>query len=237
MRWNYIIWTVAGLIPLHAGAAGYRRQIAPIFAFHCNGCHGDNGVAGQFDTRSWTSLRKGGELGNDVVPGDPDASAIVQYIEGQRGEQHRMPLGSRPLSSGQIALIRAWIGSGALDDNSEAPVFRLTAPGVAWDGAAALRISCLVPVKAYLTLRLRAVQGRQTLHEQGASVKEPRERMDAAVPGSWVRWELRRERDWPDRVDVELEIRYTARKPLGLRLLVDDDRGRRRAERELSGTD
>jgi hypothetical protein len=49
-----------------------------------------------------------------VKPGDPDASYLVQKIEGAPGiEGSQMPLGETPLPAATIAAIRQWIANGA----------------------------------------------------------------------------------------------------------------------------
>lgn len=51
-----------------------------------------------------------------VVPGDPDASYLLQKIEGTQasGTGSRMPLGP-PLDDASIAAVRTWISDGAAD--------------------------------------------------------------------------------------------------------------------------
>jgi hypothetical protein len=48
-----------------------------------------------------------------VSPGNPDASYLVQKIEGTAAVGGRMPLGGPPLSQAQIDLVRGWIAAGA----------------------------------------------------------------------------------------------------------------------------
>ena len=93
----------------------YSQQVAPILAMHCNTCHGD---AGGLSTRSHAELMAGGNLGIVVVPGNAERSLLVHFIDGRRGEAHRMPLGGRPLSREQIDTIRRWIDEGANKDAS-----------------------------------------------------------------------------------------------------------------------
>ena len=50
--------------------------------------------------------------GNVVVPGDPDASGLVDKIEPNPDHGSRMPQGGE-LSDAEIALIRQWISEGA----------------------------------------------------------------------------------------------------------------------------
>lgn len=48
-----------------------------------------------------------------VTPGDPDASYLVQKIEGRAAVGARMPLGGPPLPQSSIDLVRQWIAQGA----------------------------------------------------------------------------------------------------------------------------
>jgi methionine-rich copper-binding protein CopC len=48
-----------------------------------------------------------------VNPGNPDASYLVQKIQGNAAVGGRMPLGGPPLSQAQIDLVRGWVAAGA----------------------------------------------------------------------------------------------------------------------------
>lgn len=76
--------------PFGQPAISYSLQIAPVLAMRCNSCHGDSGG---LSTRTHESLMRGGNLGPIVVPRRPQNSLILDFIEGRRGEAHRMPLG------------------------------------------------------------------------------------------------------------------------------------------------
>src|SRR5437868_14938771 len=89
-----------------APPVSYSREIAPVIAMHCSGCHGDSGG---LNLRSYRDLMLGGNLGKIIVPGDPERSLIVHFLEGRRGESHRMPKDGRPLTVAQIGTIRRWI--------------------------------------------------------------------------------------------------------------------------------
>jgi hypothetical protein len=59
-----------------------------------------------------SSSRKPGAV--RIVPGDPDASYLVQKVEGASGIVGvRMPQGGPYLSDGQILILRRWIQLGA----------------------------------------------------------------------------------------------------------------------------
>jgi mono/diheme cytochrome c family protein len=99
---------------LLAATLSYTHDIRPILRHHCVSCHGqDNVSSGGLDLRTYRTLRLGGNIGDDVVAGNSDASVLVQLIEGRRGAEHRMPLHAQPLSSEQILRIRRWIAEGA----------------------------------------------------------------------------------------------------------------------------
>ena len=93
----------------------------------------------------------GGNLGKVIVPGDPDRSLLIHFLEGRRGENHRMPKDSRPLSPAQIDMIRRWIAEGARNDDLPSNVYKVKLPAVAMRqpksrassaGSIRMRISC-----------------------------------------------------------------------------------------------
>ena len=94
-----------------------------VFTPRCSGCHGG------FNPRGGLNLQEGQAFSNlvniqssqttlrRVTPDDPDASYIVHKLEGRASiAGSRMPQGGPFLSDAVIALVRAWIQSGA-DDN------------------------------------------------------------------------------------------------------------------------
>ena len=112
----------------------------------CNSCHGE---AGGLSTRTFAALMEGGNLGHVVIAGDVEQSLLIHFIDGRRGAAHRMPLGGRALSAGEIELFRRWITEGARLDHAELPRYkqtrRIEVPA---------RISCRPKTSGYLTLRL-----------------------------------------------------------------------------------
>jgi hypothetical protein len=55
-----------------------------------------------------------------VEPGNPDASYLIQKLEGTAAVGARMPLGQPPLPADTIAVIRQWIANGAQNDGAAA---------------------------------------------------------------------------------------------------------------------
>ena len=91
----------------------FARDVAPIFAAHCNDCHGPDVQEGRLRLDAKTIVFKGGLSGKTIVPGNSKKSLILRrLIDGDKEE--RMPLDADPLSEKEIAVIRNWIDQGAV---------------------------------------------------------------------------------------------------------------------------
>lgn len=104
-----------------AQGPSYARQVQPIFARACNGCHSGWAAAKQFYTGSVASLK------GAIAPGDDDKSKLVAHLLGKAGHKAMPPADRRQLLPEEIALIRAWIVAGARDDTATAPKLPATA--------------------------------------------------------------------------------------------------------------
>jgi len=86
-------------------SVSFRRDILPILEENCVRCHG--GVAGLW-LNDYEHTLYGGFAGPVLVPGDPEASRLLEYV--RRGT---MPPDAPPLSPEQVRLIEEWIAAGA----------------------------------------------------------------------------------------------------------------------------
>lgn len=84
-----------------AAAPGFASDILPIFQEKCALCHGT--TAG-LNLTDYDSMMQGGDSGSPIVPGDPDASLLVQKQRGQHPAK---------LTEGELQLIVNWIAAGA----------------------------------------------------------------------------------------------------------------------------
>ncbi len=179
----------------------YHHDVAKIFAYHCTGCRGE---AGGLNLRTYRAVMEGGNKGKVLIAGDPENSLIIQFIEGRRGAAHRMPAGGAPLSAQQTATLRQWIAEGAKEDAEPAPHVRqfdnVKLPG---------RITCTVPVQAYLTITAANPASGQILWSDTASIKTPKEQNDAGQPGQPIHWDLRQAPGWPPSVTIRLTLQHT----------------------------
>jgi hypothetical protein len=120
----------------------FEKRIRPVLVEHCYECHSAQSekLKGKLllDTRD--SARKGGETGPAVVPGDSDASLLVQAL---RYENFEMPPKGK-LPAQTIADFEKWIKEGAADprEGFSAPTI---APPAAIDFAAARQFWSLQP--------------------------------------------------------------------------------------------
>jgi len=98
-------------------AVSYYKDVRPILAQHCNGCHQPAKPQGGYITTSHADLLKAGERGKvGVVPGKAAASYVVEQIKVHDNGKAEMPKGRDPLNPIQVKLIGDWIAQGAKDD-------------------------------------------------------------------------------------------------------------------------
>ena len=126
LRFSGLFWLVLLVLPAAAAPVDgtetseirFSRDIRPILSDRCFLCHGpdrDNRKAGlRLDSfEEATRMRDGAAA---LVPGDPDASMLLQRIE-HADPDERMPpedSGKRALSPDQIDLVRRWIEEGGV---------------------------------------------------------------------------------------------------------------------------
>jgi hypothetical protein len=116
------------------GPVSFTSQIWPLInrsdgpsSYGCRRCHDPSQPDPQgyqqtgLDLSSLGTLRRGGRSTGKriVIPGNPDASAIVQKVEGTYAIGARMPKDRAPWSVDEIALLRRWIQEGAHGEDSE----------------------------------------------------------------------------------------------------------------------
>src|SRR6185436_4807989 len=106
---------LAAAVP--AASANYAAVDA-IFTKHCLDCHAAQEPEANLVLESFETLMKGGESGPALVPGKSADSLLIKMIEGRfekDGKKKIMPPGKRKkLEPEEIAIIKAWIDSGAL---------------------------------------------------------------------------------------------------------------------------
>jgi hypothetical protein len=99
----------------------FRAEVMPIFRKECLPCHAEESYnRSGLSLDSYELVMAGGNHGAAVVPGDPDASLLVQKIGAQPPFGEKMPIALRGdrsrthlLTEEEIAVISEWIAQGA----------------------------------------------------------------------------------------------------------------------------
>jgi hypothetical protein len=111
------IWVAAGAPLLladeaKAPAVDFERDIAPLIAGRCLGCHSDVEKSGGLVLSSRAALTRGGDGGAVIVEGKPEASRLIERLA--KGEMPPPAKGvSRALPDAEQARLRAWVAAGA----------------------------------------------------------------------------------------------------------------------------
>ncbi|MEW4569969.1 PSD1 and planctomycete cytochrome C domain-containing protein [Tautonia sp. JC769] len=103
-----------------AGLAAYEGQIRPLLKERCYACHGALKAQAGLRLDTVAAMRKGGDSGPAIEPGDAEFSPLVERII-EHDEALRMPPEGEPLTDDQVAIIRTWIDSGAAAPGDESP--------------------------------------------------------------------------------------------------------------------
>lgn len=102
-----------GVFPALAAEAGpsFAKDVAPLLAANCTGCHAGNVKMGGLDLDTMEALKQGGNHGAVIVPGKSEESRLYLMISGK--VQPAMPLSGKALATGEIEIIKRWIDAGA----------------------------------------------------------------------------------------------------------------------------
>lgn len=96
----------------------FAKDVQPIIARSCLGCHGEKNPKSNFSLTSRAALLRGGDSELPAItPGDSAGSPLVRFAAGLEQKMEMPPLTSRDkfqaLSDKEIAVLRAWIDRGA----------------------------------------------------------------------------------------------------------------------------
>ena len=91
--------------PVVGGKPTFDANIQPLLV-PCTACHNSSSPSANLDLSSYTGVMKGGKNGAVVIPGDSENSLLVKI----QSDKH-----FRNLSADELALIKQWIDTGALE--------------------------------------------------------------------------------------------------------------------------
>ena len=97
----------------------FESKIRPLLAAHCYECHSarSSEVKGGLLLDSRAGVRKGGDSGVVITPGDPAKSLLIKALSYRNSDLQMPPTGK--LGDDKIALLEEWIRRGAPDPRDE----------------------------------------------------------------------------------------------------------------------
>jgi DNA-binding beta-propeller fold protein YncE len=133
-------WLAIGLVAIAAMLATSRvvaddappdfaRQVTPILAKYCAGCHNSTDKEGGLVLETFASLSRGGDNGPVVVASDTAKSKLLLVLTG-KAEPAMPPEGSEPPSAEEIGILQRWIEAGAIGPADDSPAPTLSVPQI-----------------------------------------------------------------------------------------------------------
>jgi len=94
----------------------YNDVVGRILDNKCVSCHNPNKTKGGLLMTSLDALLAGGEVGNTILPGNPEESEMIRRVHlPMEDEEHMPPDGKQPLNEQEIQILERWIALGASD--------------------------------------------------------------------------------------------------------------------------
>ena len=97
--------------PALAAPVDYTRDIKPLMAAHCVGCHGPAKEKSGLRLDTHVRIKQGGNAGPGFVAGKSAESLLIHAVTGTHDVAKMPPKGE--LAAAQITLLRRWIDEGA----------------------------------------------------------------------------------------------------------------------------
>ncbi len=91
----------------------FALQVLPLLKANCFSCHAGQNVQGGLKLDSREAMLKGGVSGKTLLIGKGSQSLLLTRLMGQGGKP-QMPIGFKPFSTEQVALVRQWVDEGAI---------------------------------------------------------------------------------------------------------------------------
>ncbi len=112
---------VTAVIPQRNDAVSFENEILPILQRNCLACHSASEKQGALNLESPDAIRKGGDTGPAVVPGNGLESLLIRLTSGR--DEPSMPpadndVEAKRLTPEELGLIQLWINQGASGSGS-----------------------------------------------------------------------------------------------------------------------
>ena len=100
------------LPPAVSRKVDFVKDVQPLFANRCYGCHGPSKQQAEFRLDSKEVALAGGELGPAIIPGKSADSLLIRMVSGLEPDK-LMPQKGEKLTREEVGVLRAWIDQGA----------------------------------------------------------------------------------------------------------------------------
>ena len=91
----------------------FERHVKPVLEQNCLRCHNRAAMPDRVSFESKELAMRPGLRGRAIVPGDPDASRMVNFINAPRDQAVAMPKVGHEIPPEDAETIREWIAAGA----------------------------------------------------------------------------------------------------------------------------
>ena len=91
----------------------FEQQVWPVLERHCLECHNARQRYANLRLDSRERILRGGDLGEVLIPGEPDESSLYGRTILPRDDLDFMPVDNEPLSEEEKEILRRWIAEGA----------------------------------------------------------------------------------------------------------------------------
>ncbi len=110
----------------------YDEHVRPILREHCATCHNPDTKKSDLAIDSYAAIMRGGASGEVIEPGNPDGSRLWGLVN--HTDEPKMPPNQDKLPEAKLAVIKAWIVGGALENAGSSakpkkPAMNLAASG------------------------------------------------------------------------------------------------------------
>ena len=106
---GYAFLLSLSIVPVYSQTkTDFVRDVQPIFESRCQACHGTQQQMGGLRLDSGDAALKGATNGPVISPGKSATSRLIERVSSSK-KGFAMPPVGEPLTSAQIAKLRAWI--------------------------------------------------------------------------------------------------------------------------------
>jgi hypothetical protein len=96
--------------------AFFEKHVRPLLISRCGECHVGEKAGGGLSLETQEAWASGGDSGPAIVPGDPDASLLIQAVRGDDPDWRMPPEeAGPPLSANEVEVLTQWVAEGAFD--------------------------------------------------------------------------------------------------------------------------